>query len=264
MNIANKYSKALINKYDLIPVYLPGTDVKPGHIIDFGSSFFGVNKPIGSFSIHGHLSGYHGIDINVVESKTKQTFNLVSSKEVSVSPAISGQFPGVAEGDIKFDFTSQGSFVLFGIDGVESRIDDLFSVRDRLRNSTNEEEWDKYYIVTSVTVCKKALVYAAQEKEGTLIISANTKDLGILGDQLTGISADSSISIKWKNKAAFSTDWEDDVVVLMKLAQFKKGEFKSYDKMFDLKKNNTTGTDISSEAELEDISPKSLLKYLEE
>ncbi|QES93597.1 hypothetical protein F0358_13135 [Empedobacter brevis] len=263
MNIANKYSKTIISKYDLIPVYLPGTDVQPGHIIDFGSSIFGANKPIGSFSIYDHLSGYHGIDINVVESKTKQTFNLVSSKEVTVSPTISGQFPGVADGDIKFDFASQGSFILFGINGVESRIDNLFSLRDKLRDIADKEDWSKYYIVTSVTICKKALIYAAQEKGGTLIISANTKDMGILGDQLTGVSADISIDVKWKNKAAFSTDWEDDIAVLMKLARFKKGEIKVYDKMIDLKAGKSSGNNAANEIGLENIDPQSLLKDIE-
>lgn len=261
MSIANKYSKAIINKYDLIPVYTPGTDVKPGDIIDFGSSIFGTNKPIGSFSIHGNLSGYHGIDINVTESETKQTLNLVSSKEVTVSPAVSGQFPGVAEGDIKFDFTSKGSFILFGIDGIETRIENLFSLRDKLRQVADKEDWSKYYIVTSVTVFRKALIYAAEEKGGELVISASTENLGIIGDELTGIGADVSIDVKWKSKAAFSNDWDKDIAVLMKLAQFKKGEVKVYNKMFDPK---VPKGKENQENELENVDPQTLLLFINE
>jgi len=232
MSVAKKYSKSIIKKFDMIPVYYPGEEIKPGDILDFGSSLFRkAAKPIGTFTNHGNLARTHSVDFEVTESKYPKTINLISSKEVSVKPAIKAVFPGVAEGDIQFDFTSEGSFLLFGIDAIESKIDNLISFRDQLKSLHISEDWDRYYIVTSVTVCKKALVYAAQEKGGTLIISANTDALSIVNESLSGLNADVSIDVKWKSKAAFSNDWDDNVTVLMKLAQFKRESIRPYDKM---------------------------------
>jgi len=233
MSVAKKYSKAIIKKFEMIPVYYPGEDVKPGDILDFGSSLLKkASNPIGTFTNHGNLTTTHGIKFDVVESKYPKTINLISSKEVSVKPAIKAAFPGVAEGDIQFDFASEGSFLLFGVDAVESKIDNLFLLRDQLKNLQTTEDWDRFYIVTSVTVCKKALVYAAQEKGGMLIISANTNEINVLNNEsLSGINADVSIDVKWKNKAAFSNDWDENVAILMKLAQFKKESIRPYDKM---------------------------------
>lgn len=223
MRIAKKYSKAIIKKFDMIPVYYPGEEIKPGDILDFGSSLFKkAANPIGTFTNYGNLAKTHGINFEVTESKYPKTINLISSDEVSVKPAVKAVFPGVVEGDIQFDFTSEGSFLLFGIDAIESKIDNLFSLRNQLKNLQVAENWDRYYIVTSVMVCKKALVYAAQEKGGTLIISSNTDTLNIDNNSLAGLNGDVSIDIKWKSKAAFSNDWDDNVTVLMKLAQFKR------------------------------------------
>ena len=232
MSVAKKYSKAIIKKFDMIPVYYPGEEIKPGDILDFGASLFRkAAKPIGTFTNHGNLARTHSVDFEVTESKYPKTINLISSKEVSVKPAIKATFPGVAEGDIQFDFSSEGSFLLFGVDAVESKIDNLISLRDQLKSLQISEDWDRYYIVTSVTVCKKALVYEEKEKGGTLIISANTDALSVVSESLSGLNAYVSIDVKWKSKAAFSNDWDDNVTVLMKLAQFKRESIRPYDKI---------------------------------
>lgn len=64
-----------------------------------------------------------------------------------------------------------------------------------------------------------------------MIISANTDALSIVNESLSGLNADVSIDVKWKSKAAFSNDWDDNVTVLMKLAQFKRESIRPYDKM---------------------------------
>ncbi len=264
MNLAEKYSKEIIKKFDLIPVYLPGTEVKPGDIIDFGSSITKKRKkPIGSFTIYGNLSDYHKVQMKITTSKSQITPNLISSKEVSVKPAISGEFPGVVEGDIKFDFTSKGAFLLYGVDAVENRIDNLFYVRDQLQLLEHKEDWDRYYIVTSITRCKKALVYASQEKGGTLVIDGIFKEPQIMGDELMGLNADVSINVKWKNKAAFSNDWDENVIVFMKLATLKKGEIEFINKInMEGGFQRNADAKISTPAELEMVNPKDLLEEL--
>ena len=35
MNLGEKYSKSILKKYDLVPIYYPGTEVSVGDIISY-------------------------------------------------------------------------------------------------------------------------------------------------------------------------------------------------------------------------------------
>lgn len=231
MNIAKKYSKEIIKKFSLIPVFLPGKHINPGDIIDFGTNMFGkAKRPIGSFTVLGNLSDYHGINLALTKNPFPQDINLVTSKEVSTSIALAGKISGVVDGDIIFDFANEGSFLLRGIEGINTRINNLFALRDQLLEIEDNENWSKYYIVTSVTICKKALVFGAQEKGATLVISADSEKINILQNEVVGIDANVNLKVKWRNKTAFSKDWEDNVTVFMELAQFKNKEIETVQK----------------------------------
>ncbi len=255
MGLAEKYSKAIIKKFDQIPVYVPGAGVvSPGDIISFGTNIMGNAKaPLGNFTTHGNIGTSFDIQYNLHSSAYLKQINYVSGKSVSIGAAVKGEYPNVIEGDIKFKFESENTFLIYGRNSVETRIADLFKVENQLLAHKDKESWSKYYIVTAVVICEKALIYAAETKGGELIVSVKG-NIGIGETELINIEAEVDFSIKKVHNAAFHTDWEDNVVVLMKLAQFKKNDLVGYNKM--------AGATDTTTYKLTDTNPTYILQEL--
>lgn len=233
MNLGEYYSKSIIRKFDLVPVYYPGTEVVPGDIISFGTTIFDkAKKPFGSFSIIGNImeSSTYNFPLETKDDQQHKTYNFVSEKEVSVSAAVEAELPTVVNGDLKFTFGKKGSILLYGIGGKETRIKDLFALEDYLKTVAEQRDWNDYYIVTSVIVCAKALIYQSEEDNGSLIVSGLAKNISIGGSEISNIGVEANLSVKWKNKHSFSIDWTDNITVFMKLAQFTGKQVVAFEK----------------------------------
>lgn len=256
MNLGEHYSKTVARRFDKLPVYVPDTKIKPGAVLSFGKSIFGVNKPFGTFQhITDLIDGQvYKFPIQIQPKQSSNTvLNFVSQNEVTVTSSVKANIPNAVEGDIAFQFGKAGSVLLFAVKGTDYWIDQL-QLKMHLKTVADQEKWDEYYIVTEVTVYNRALVYQSMDSNGSLSVSASAKDIAIAGDGITNIGAEASFSVKWKNKQAFSVDWTENVVLFMKLVRFSKGELKVYEKAMITDK--TSGSD---EYSLVDVDPKLLL-----
>lgn len=233
MNLAKHYSKSIIKKFDYIPVYLPDTKIRPGAILSFGTGFFGgASDPLGSFDVIGNLINGETFNfpLKVGTYTSNASYNFVSQDEVTVSVVADAKLPNVVNGDIQFNFGKKGAILLYAVKPTESRIEDQLRLIGNLREVSERLKWGNYYIVTSVITCSKALVYQSKEKNGTLIVSASGKNIGIDDDVFANFGANVSFDVKWKTKQAMSIDWAEDVVLFMKLVRFTKKKLKSYEK----------------------------------
>ena len=131
---------------------------------------------------------------------------------------------------IKFNFGKEGSILLYGVNGKETRIADQFKLESLLQPFSKDRDWNDFYIVTSVIICEKALIYQSNENNGSLYVSASAKNIKIAQDGIDNIDADVSFDVKWKTKQAFSIDWTDNVAVFMKLVQFRRNKIRDFEK----------------------------------
>lgn len=233
MNLGEKYSKSILRKYDLVPIYYPGTEVSVGDIISYDTNILGnAKKPFGTFQIKGNLINgeTYNLGLNTIVDKQSKPYNFVSENEVTVTAAIAGELPNIANGDIKFNFGKEGSILLYGVNGKETRIADQFKLESLLQPFSKDRDWNDFYIVTSVIICEKALIYQSNENNGSLYVSASAKNIKIAQDGIDNIDADVSFDVKWKTKQAFSRDWTDNVAVFMKLVQFRRNKIRDFEK----------------------------------
>ncbi|UPZ35303.1 hypothetical protein MUB18_14430 [Sphingobacterium sp. PCS056] len=256
MNLGEHYSKSIIRKFDLIPVYYPGTEVEPGDIISYGTTIFDkAKKPFGSFSIIGNITNTtgNGISLEIKVDQNNKSYNFVSENEVTVSAALEAEVPNVIKGDVKFSFGKKGSILLFGVNGKERRIKDLFALEDHLKIVQGERDWNDFYIVTSVITCEKVLAYQSNEDNGSLYVSAFAKNISISGSDIGNVGAAANFSVKWKSKQSFSIDWTENVTLFMKLAHFNGNDLINHNKA------NIKNEGKASEGGLVELVPKELL-----
>ncbi len=227
MNLGKHYSKSIINKFDYIPVYLPDTKIRPGAILSFGSDFWGINDPVGSFDVIGNLINGESFNfpLKVGTYPSKASYNFISQNEVSVSSKVNANVPNVTSGSVQFNFAKEGSILLYAVRPTESRLEDHIQLKKSIAQVVDELDWDDHYIVTSVITCEKALVFQSNDRDGSLVVDVNAPNIGISGTELN-VDANVSFNVKWKDKQALSVDWADDVVLFMKLARFKKKDIK--------------------------------------
>ncbi|WP_410220764.1 hypothetical protein [Pedobacter sp.] len=225
MNLGKHYSKSIINKFDYVPVYLPDTKIRPGAILSFGSDFWGINDPVGSFTVVGNLIGdaMFNFDLTVKDYPSSASYNFVSQNQVTLSSKVNANVPNVTKGTVQFNFAKEGSILLFAVKPTESRIENLIALKNNLLNVVHDFDWDNHYIVTSVYTCDKALVFQSSAKGGELVVDVNVPKIGIQGTELN-VEANANFEVKWKDKQAFSVDWANDVVLFMKLKRFTKKE----------------------------------------
>lgn len=227
MNLGKHYSKAIINKFDYIPVYLPDTKIRPGAILSFGSDFWGINDPVGSFDVIGNLINGETFNfpLKVGNYPSKASYNFISQNEVSVSSKVNANVPNITSGSVQFNFAKEGSILLYALRPTESRLEDHIQLKKNLAQVVDDFEWDDHYIVTSVITCEKALVFQSNDRDGSLVVDVNVPAVGVNGTELK-VDANVTFDVKWKDKQALSVDWADDVVLFMKLARYKKKDIK--------------------------------------
>ena len=225
-----QYSKELARELGKIAVYLPGEHINVGDIIKFpfGNSLLGKPRPLGSFEKVTSLKNL-GVSYKEPEYSSKpDTYRFTSKNSVQVNLEIGGNanigkdnLPS-GSGDLKIGFSSEGAIYFLAVDCDSLQLDDLNSLENEINAKGKKMLWDDTFLVTSVTVAKKALIVQSQSKNSEIQISGNVK--GIEAPQVK-IGANTQLSIKKQKGDLFMKDWSDNVTVFMNVVLFEQEVF---------------------------------------
>ncbi|MDO5968867.1 hypothetical protein Q4Q35_03525 [Flavivirga aquimarina] len=227
-----KYSKEIAKELGKIAVYLPGEHLTTGDIITFpnGKSMFSKPKPFGTFK---KITSLKKLGVNYDEpkfSKTPDTYHFSSKNTVKFTSEINGNvdlgndnLPG-GEGGVNIEFSSEGAIYFLAIDCDKKELNDLLSLENEINSRGKKMLWEDTYLVTSVTVAKKALIIQSRSKSSNLIIEGNVK--GIQSGNVE-MALQPKLNFKKQNGDIFIKDWSNDVTVFMDVVKFKKEVFES-------------------------------------
>lgn len=221
MGLAKDYCKEIIKELDKIPVFLPGTPVKVGDVITFGKGFI-KPRPIGSFSPVSKLSEL-GIQIEVDNDNDPDPYLYASKGSVGVSFTADANAASTGQGKLDINFRKEGSTYLAAVDCTVSSIKDTSNLEALLKPHKNKIDWKNCFIVTSVTIAKKALIMQSNSESASLTVEGDVK--GLQTGAGVNIDASASVNIKTYTDSSFIKDWSDEVTVFFTLARFRKKIF---------------------------------------
>jgi hypothetical protein len=230
MTLQIQYSKELAKELGKIPVYLPGEQIEVGDIITFphGKAFFGRSKPLGTFIKITSLKKLGVQYDNPKYSGSPDTYRYASKNSVEFDflGGIQANIPieQTASGKVKIQFGSEGAIYFLAIDCDKKELNDLASLEKEIISKGKKLIWEDTFLVTSVTVAKKAFVAQSRSK---------TSELNLIGDfkgntsGITEIQAETSLKVGNQSGDLFVKDWSDNVPVFMDLIKFEKEVFDS-------------------------------------
>lgn len=224
------YSKELAKELGKIAVYLPGEPIEVGDIITFpfGNSILGRPRPIGSFK---KVTSLKNLGITYPEptySNRPDTYRFASKNAVNIEFDLGGsanlgneQLPSGAA-RTRIGFAAEGAIYFLGVDCDKKQLDDLNILENEVNDKGKSLLWKDTYLVTSVTVAKKAFIAQSRSKTSELQLSGDVK--GIQSGAVD-IKANSGIKIERQQGDMFIKDWSDDVTVFMDLVKFEREVF---------------------------------------
>lgn len=225
-----EYSKEFANELGKIAVYLPGEDINVGDIVTFpnGKTILGKPRPLGTFKKISSL-GNLGISFpNPVFSKTPDTYRFTSKNKVDFNFDVDGEtdlkitsMPN-AKTNLKIKFSSEGAIYFHAIDCDKKELNDLSALENEINAKGKKLLWDDTFLVTSVTIAKKAFIVQSKSKNSEVSLKG---DFNGIQTSSTEITASSSFQIEKQHGDIFIKDWSDDVTVFIDLVRFEKKVF---------------------------------------
>ncbi|MEM9687143.1 MAG: hypothetical protein AAF934_09520 [Bacteroidota bacterium] len=231
--LQTQYSKEIAKALGKIAVYLPGEAVRVGDIITFPygrTGIFNRKAPLGTFKKITSLK-HLGIDHNIPRfSKTPDTYQFTSQKSVAIDYDLGAEadlgadtLPG-GKGKLNIRFSAVGGIYFLAIDCDKKEFGDITFLEKEINSKGKKLLWQDTYLVTSVTIAKKALIAISRSKTSELVVEGNIK--GIQSGP-AAINANTVLHIKKQKGNIFIKDWSDDVTVFMDLMKFEKELFEA-------------------------------------
>lgn len=228
-----QYSKIIAEELGKIAVYLPGEKIEVGDIIKFPHAkkpIFGKKLPYGTFKKITSLEKL-GIDFEIPEfSRTPDTYRFSSKKGVSIqfgleaNAGLENNSLPKAETDLHVQFSSEGAIFLLAIDCDKRELDDLLFLEKEINSKGKQLVWDDTYLVTSVTIAKKAFIAQSESKASEILLKT---DITGIKSSSVNVSANSNLEIAKSRGNVFIKDWSDDVTVFIDLIEFEKKIFET-------------------------------------
>jgi len=228
-----QYSEEIARELGKIAVYLPGEKIDVGDIIKFPNAkprLFGKKLPLGSFKKITTLENL-GVKFKTPPfSGSPDTYRFSSKNEVNIGFNLKGNaelgnesLPKASK-DLQIQFSSEGAIFFLAVDCEKQELDDILFLEKEIDSKGKQLVWDDTYLVTSVTVAKKAFVAQSKSKSSEIILTA-----GIDGFKSSSadISANTNLKISKSKGNLFIKDWSKDVTVFMDLVRFEKKIFQS-------------------------------------
>ncbi|WP_298416836.1 hypothetical protein [uncultured Kordia sp.] len=227
-----KYSKEIAKELGKIAVCLPGEQVKVGDIIKFpyGKTLFGKTRPMGTFKKITSLKKIGIKHDKPIFSNAPDTYYFTSRKAVEFNTKSKSNFNLQndkllkTDGTIHVEFSSEGAIYFLAIDCDKKELNDLLAIENAVNVKGKEMLWDDTYLVTSVTIAKKALILQSRSKSSGITIEGN-----ISGISSGTLKTNASSKFHFKNQTGdvFIKNWSDDVTVFMDVVKFEKQVFES-------------------------------------
>jgi hypothetical protein len=215
------YCRELIKELNMIPVYYPGTPVKPGDVLAFRHfNLLGKPQPISTFTKEFSLSDYFKIDTE--KDKEPEPIRFASKEGVSLDFDGSVDVGEFGKGQLSIKFSKSGSTFLAATGVTLERIQNLEKLRSDLVRIKNRYsgDWSKSFIVTSVRVAAKSIIMQSSSENGALVIDGNARNLQ--PGSPAEIEASLKLSVSSYKDASFLKDWSDNVEIFFGLSRFRK------------------------------------------
>ncbi len=226
-----EYSKEIAKELGKIAVYLPGEHVEVGDIITFpnGKSLFGKSRPLGSFK---KVTSLKKIGVEYDEptfSNSPDSYRFSSKNVISFDVNFEGE---IVKNDLspnlnskaKIHFSSKGAMYFLAIECDKKQLDDLASLENKINITSRRLVWEDTYLVTSITVAKKALIIQSQSKNSEILING---DLQAIKSEIGKIDSSLKLNVQKQSGDVFLKDWSKNVTVFMDLIRFEKEVFDS-------------------------------------
>lgn len=224
------YSKEIAKELGKIAVWFPGTEVKVGDIIQFPYEAEGLlrkNRPFGSFKKISELKQYGVSYKSPRQSTSPDPYQYTSQNTVETNANIGAGVEAMGgfskfKAALNLNFKYEGAIYLLAVDCTTTELVDLGEIEKEVNTNGKELPWEETYLVTSVTVAKKALVVQSTSKNAGISIEGEAK---IIEAGMASVNAQAKLSIKSTSGDVFIKNWSDDVSIFMDLVKFERKIF---------------------------------------
>lgn len=124
------------------------------------------------------------------------------------------------EKELEINFNKEGATYFAAIDCKVKSMVDTSNLEQQLETHKNSIDWKNCFIVTSVTVAKRALIMQSNSQSASLVIEGDVKGLQT-GSELD-VDANISLKINTYKDSSFIKDWSENVTVFFTLARYRK------------------------------------------
>jgi len=257
-SLQTSYSKQIAKELGKIAVYLPGEEITVGDIIKFpyGNKLF-KNNPTGTFSRVTNLKKLGVTYSKPKESITPDSYQFTSKGSVdvhfNVDAKLDSSIPNFPNGEtgVKISLSEEGAIFFYAIDCKKKELLDIPSLQNQINDEGKTMVWDDTFLVTSVTIARKALVIQSNSKYSELILGGDIK--GLQGSKALELNVQSKIHIKKQRGNIFIKNWSDEVTVFMDVMRFRK-------KVFGTKEFNLIDTPfLKDEVELQRVNIEEII-----
>ncbi|WP_299246265.1 hypothetical protein [uncultured Aquimarina sp.] len=271
MSLHIQYSKQIAKELGKIAVYFPGEDIKVGDVIIFPDGKKGIFQKAVPWGNSERITTLDKLEVPFKKrepSPNLHTYKFSTKNSVDVNFELSGDadlgnpdLPAV-DANLSIKFKSEGSIYFLAVDCQESSIEDILELESQVKSESDLIWKNDAFLVTSVTVAKKALIMQANSKGSELVIGGNVQGLK---SGTVNISADTNIQVKRQRGSSFIKDWSDNVTVFIEVMKMEKevfGDTKSLDFESGIPTENTDN--IEKKLVLKNIDISEYLKIRQE
>ncbi len=236
MSLQIKYSKELAKEYGQVAVYLPGSPIEVGDIVtfDYGKSFLGKARPLGSFQKKNSLKNL-GVPYQKSKPDTETDtyfFKSSGTKIIETGLNANGNINEAlpkAEANIGLKLSSEGSLFILAVECTIRQIDNVTDLQNMVIRNDKDMIWKDTFLVTSLTIAKKALIAQSKTSTSAFVISG---DIDGIKNSSANVTADAKLSIKVNNGDAFIKPWSNNVTLFMEVMKFEEATFGPKDTNF--------------------------------
>lgn len=227
-----QYAKELAKGLGKIAVYLPGESIEVGDIITFpnGKSFFGNPRPIGTFKKITSLKNL-GITYEMPQfSGSPDSYHFMSKNAINFNIGLNGDIESEIETipsirkTLNIKFTSEGAIYFLANDCDKKELGDLVALEKEINAKGKTILWKDTYLVTSVTIAKKALIMQSRSKSSEISLEGSVDGIQ---SGIVDASDNIQFNLKGSKGDVFIKNWSDDVTVFMDVVRFEKEIFES-------------------------------------
>ncbi len=229
MSLQIQYSRKIAKELGKVAVYLPGEDIKVGDIVQFphGKGIFRT-APFGSFQKITDLKNL-GADYEVIDdSRTSDSYQFTSDNSVNFKFDLEGKVDLGTEklpsgnGKLHISFSKKGAIFFYALECNKQYINNILNLENEIIDNGKELQWEDTFLITSLTVAKKAFVAQSISKNSELTIGGDVKNTS------TGklkLDATAKINLESQKGDMLIKNWSKDVSVFMDVMRFKKKTF---------------------------------------